>query len=88
MESPIVESKDVFLLEFPDTTCLPSEIIQTEAGPPSVKCYTRDSNDDVVVQSLSCVQLFDPLELHHTSLLCPSLSPRVCSNSCPWWLSR
>ena len=26
-------------------------------------------------------------ELQHTSLPCPSLSPRVCSNSCPlsWW---
>ena len=25
--------------------------------------------------------------LQHTRLLCPSLSPRVCSNSCPlgWW---
>ena len=22
-------------------------------------------------------------ELQHTSLLCPSLSPRICSNSCP-----
>ena len=32
----------------------------------------------------------DSLQLHglqHTSLPCPSLSPRVCSNSCPssWW---
>ena len=29
-----------------------------------------------------------PHELQHTSLPCPSLSPRVCSNSCPlsrWW---
>ena len=29
----------------------------------------------------------DSLQLHelqHTRLLCPSLSPRVCSNSCPW----
>ena len=27
------------------------------------------------------------LELQNTSLLCPPLSPRVCSNSCPlsWW---
>ena len=23
-------------------------------------------------------------ELQHASLPCPSLSPRVCSNSCPW----
>ena len=28
-----------------------------------------------------------PAELQHTRLSCPSLSPRVCSNSCPlsWW---
>ena len=25
-----------------------------------------------------------PNELQHTSLPCPSLSPRVCSSSCPW----
>ena len=28
----------------------------------------------------SCLQ---PHELHHTRLLCLSVSPRVCSNSCP-----
>ena len=28
-----------------------------------------------------------PRDLQHTSLFCPSLSPRVCPNSCPlsWW---
>ena len=36
----------------------------------------------VVVQSLSHVQLW-PHGLQHARLLCPSLSPRVCSNSCP-----
>ena len=25
-----------------------------------------------------------PCGLWHTRLLCPTLSPRVCSNSCPW----
>ena len=38
-----------------------------------------------VVQSLSCVSLW-PHKLQHSRLPCPSLSPRVCSNSCP--LSR
>ena len=41
----------------------------------------------VVVQSLSHVQLFAaPWNAAHR-LPCPSLSPRVCSNSCPlgWW---
>ena len=37
----------------------------------------------VVVQSLSCVQLFAPHELQHARRTCPSLSPRVCSNSWP-----
>ena len=34
----------------------------------------------------SCLTLW-PHELQHTRLLCPSLSPKVCSNSCPlnWW---
>ena len=36
----------------------------------------------VVVQSLNCAQLFVTHELHHTRLICASLSPRVCSNSC------
>ena len=38
----------------------------------------------VVVQSLSHVWLFkQPQGLQHASLLCPPLSPRVCSNSYP-----
>ena len=39
-----------------------------------------------VVQSFSRVQLFVTHGLQHTRLPCPSLSPGVCSNSCP--LSR
>ena len=43
----------------------------------------------VVVQSLRHVWLFVPHGLKHTcpSPSCPSLSPWVCSNSCPliWW---
>ena len=40
-----------------------------------------------VVQSLSRIRLFQPQGLQHTSLPCPLLSPRACSNSCPlsWW---
>ena len=44
-----------------------------------------------VVQLLSRVQLFVTHSPHHglqhTRLPCPSLSPRACSNSCPfsWW---
>ena len=38
---------------------------------------------EVVVNPLSCVQLLWPHGLQHARLLCPSLSPRVCSDSCP-----
>ena len=31
----------------------------------------------------SCPTLCNPMSLQHTGLLCPSLSPRICSNSCP-----
>ena len=35
----------------------------------------------------SYLTLWDPMDcMQHTRLACPSLSPRVCSNSCP--LSR
>ena len=37
----------------------------------------------IVVQSLSCVHLFVIHGLQHARLSCPSLSPRVCSKSCP-----
>ena len=37
----------------------------------------------VVVRSLSHVWLLQPHRLQHARLLCPSLSPGVCSESCP-----
>ena len=37
----------------------------------------------VVVQLLSHVQFFVTHGLHHARIPCPSLSPEVCSNSCP-----
>ena len=42
----------------------------------------------VVVQSLSCVQLCDPMDCGMPTP-CPSFSPEVCSDSCPlsWWCS-
>ena len=35
----------------------------------------------------SCPILLQPHRLQHARLLCPSLSPEVCSDSCPpsWW---
>ena len=41
----------------------------------------------VVFQSLSCVRLFVTHGLQHARLVCPPLSPRVCSNWCllSWW---
>ena len=38
----------------------------------------------VVVQSLSYVRFLATHGRQHTRPLCPLLSPRVCSNSCPW----
>ena len=46
----------------------------------------RMRNSDIyllVVQSLSCVWLCNPNQLQCARLSCPSLSPWVCSNSCP-----
>ena len=37
----------------------------------------------VVFQSLSHVRLLATVDCQHDRLPCPSLSPRVCSNSCP-----
>ena len=48
----------------------------------------RDSANNIVVQLLSCVQLFVTHGPQHVRLPCPSLSPGVCSNSYPlrqWW---
>ena len=42
----------------------------------------------VIVQSVSCVWLFATHGQQHARLPCPSLSPGVCSDSCPlsqWW---
>ena len=47
---------------------------------------TRWDRIVVVVQSLSCVHVLRSHGLQHARFLCPLLSPRVCSNSCP--LSR
>ena len=50
------------------------------------KCETFYIISVVVVQLLSRVWLFGPHERQHARLPCPSLSPGVCSDSCP--LSR
>ena len=48
--------------------------------------WTQFHSCPLVVQLLSCVRLLWPHGPQHTRLLCPSLSPGVCSDSCP--LSR
>ena len=49
--------------------------------------YCMEGARTAVVQSLSLSNPLRPDELQHTRLPCPSLSPRVCSDSCPlsWW---
>ena len=44
---------------------------------------TYENQIVVVIQLLSHVWLLRPHGLQQVRLLCPSLSPRVCSNSCP-----
>ena len=54
------------------------------AGPEGCRCWLLF----LVVQSLSCLSdSLRPRGQQHTRLPCPSLSPGVCSNSCPlsWW---
>ena len=45
-----------------------------------------EAGDAFVVVVLSC-PILCPRGLQHANLLCPPLSPRVCSDSCPlsWW---
>ena len=40
-----------------------------------------------VVQLFSCIQFFLTRGLQHARLSCPSVSPGICSDSCPlnWW---
>ena len=42
-----------------------------------------DKKNPVVVQSLSCVRLFETHGIQYARLPCPSPSPGACSNSCP-----
>ena len=53
-------------------------------------CHTSILMNEVCRQLFICSVVSDSLRPHgqqHTRLPCPSLSPRVCSNSCPlnWW---
>ena len=43
--------------------------------------WNRLAHTQVLVQSLSCVRPLSHLGLQHSRLSCPSLSPRVCSDS-------
>ena len=52
------------------------------------KCKISIHEFIVAVQSLKfCPTLYDPMNCGMPLLLCPLLSPRVCSNSCSlsWW---
>ena len=46
-------------------------------------CSISVTNNAVVIQSLSCVQLFVTYGLQHAMLPCLPPSPGACSNSCP-----
>ena len=49
-----------------------------------VRVHWGKSKCRVVVHSLSVSDSFQPHGLQHTWFPCPSLSPWVCSNSCPF----
>ena len=48
---------------------------------PSVHC------SNICSVARLCLTLCNPMDMEHARLLCPSLPPKVCSNSCPlnWW---
>ena len=52
---------------------------------PSIIFWNKSNN--IVVQSLSCVQIFAIPQTAASQAPCPSPSPRVCLNSCQlnWW---
>ena len=50
---------------------------------PEENTVCLNKQQTVVVQSVSCIQLFVTHGLQHARLPCPSPSPRVCSNPCP-----
>ena len=51
---------------------------------PIIRLYLLVSFQFSSVQSLNHIQLFVTPRLQHSRLLCPSQTPRVYSNSCPW----
>ena len=52
---------------------------------PSLVCYSmRTSNCSYCSVSMSCPALCSSMDYKHAWLACPSLSPEVCSNPCPW----
>ena len=62
--------------------CFEIEVILTEVANSKHSCLTK--NGVVVVQSLKVMSsALRPHGLQHARLPCPSLSPRVFSNSCP-----
>ena len=48
------------------------------------KLFHHNSNGLLLFSHSVLSDFLWPHELQHTRLPCPSLSPRVCSNSCPW----
>ena len=54
---------------------------------PPLLSFTLPPFFQLIIQSLCCVRLFESPWTAARQAPCPSLSPRVCSNSCPlnWW---
>ena len=60
-----------------------SNIISLPVNTPLRGCLCVNKDCGCRSVANSCPTLCDPMELQHTRLPCPSLSPRVYSNSCP-----
>ena len=64
----------------------PVSLFRWEKFGPSILHFTEGGFEEriaVAIQSLNHARLFETPRLQHSRLPCPSLSPRVCSNSCP-----
>ena len=66
--------------------CYTSEVSQKEKNKYRILTHIYGS-DQIRSVSQSCPTLCDPMGCKRARLPCPSLSPRVCSYSCPfsWW---
>ena len=82
-QEPIQEAKGSALGRCDWFTNLKSRLLWRRSSENHIEKKGWGLGSFVVIQLLSPVWLFVPPWTQHARFLCPSLSPRVCSNSCP-----